>query len=291
MSDSKRGPTLIAKLVGGFAVLALLLAAVGVYGVIAYAVSLRTREFGVRLALGARRATLIGQVLRSGLLLAALGIALGTALALALGRAVQDLLYQVSPYEPGILATVAAFAVRAVPGEVRRGLPAAGMVAVLAVGFVRLRDHRPRWALWSAVAVAALAVTGGIVLLSSTIVDTRLDRVLLYRTAIAAAIEHLPWGGGGYAALSVQSLASEMCRLSGASLWTLEARASDGRNLRNAAREMAVDQISQWSGGMHELITTARSAISGYRARLSWRAPSNTMCSYTSSPITMASVF
>jgi hypothetical protein len=53
-------------------------------------------------------------------------------------------------------------------------------------------------------------------------------------------------------------VASEMCRLSGASLWTLEARASDGRNLRNPAREMAVDRISQWSGGMHELVTTAR---------------------------------
>lgn len=58
--------------------------------------------------------------------------------------------------------------------------------------------------------------------------------------------------------LTRNDIASEMCRLSGASLWTLEARASDGRNLRNAAREMAVDQISQWSGGMHELITTAR---------------------------------
>ena len=53
-------------------------------------------------------------------------------------------------------------------------------------------------------------------------------------------------------------IASEMCRLSGSSLWTLEARASDGRNLRNPAREMAVDQISQWSGGMHELVTTAQ---------------------------------
>jgi predicted permease len=108
VSDAKRGPTLIANLVGGFAVLALLLAAVGVYGVMTYAAERRTREFGVRLALGARRGALIGQVLRSGLLLAAIGIALGSVLALALGRAVQDLLYQVSPFEPAILATVAA---------------------------------------------------------------------------------------------------------------------------------------------------------------------------------------
>jgi putative ABC transport system permease protein len=107
VSDSERGPRMVANLVGGFAALALLLAAVGVYGVIAYAVSLRTREFGVRLALGARRGALIAQVMRSGLVLALYGIAIGTVIALALGRAVQDLLYQVQPHEPVILLSVA----------------------------------------------------------------------------------------------------------------------------------------------------------------------------------------
>jgi hypothetical protein len=52
---------------------------------------------------------------------------------------------------------------------------------------------------------------------------------------------------------------SQTCRQSGASLWSLEARASDGRNFPNPAREMAVDQISLWSGGLRELVTTAAS--------------------------------
>jgi len=108
VADSQRGSRVVATLVGAFAALALLLAAVGVYGVIAYSVALRTREFGVRMALGAPRALLVRQVLVGGLRLAAGGMAIGTLLALVLGRLAGDLLYEVRPFEPAILASVAA---------------------------------------------------------------------------------------------------------------------------------------------------------------------------------------
>jgi predicted permease len=106
--DALRTPRLVATLAGAFALLALVLAAVGVYGVIAYAVGLRTREFGVRAALGASRGELARSVLRRGLVLATAGIALGAVLALGLGRVVGALLYEVRATDPAVLAGVAA---------------------------------------------------------------------------------------------------------------------------------------------------------------------------------------
>ncbi len=94
-------------LMGGFAAQALLLACLGVYGVLAYAVSRRTREIGVRLALGARPADVVGLVLRRGAALGLLGAALGLLLALAVGRALQGVLYGVEPGEPGPLLAIA----------------------------------------------------------------------------------------------------------------------------------------------------------------------------------------
>jgi ABC-type antimicrobial peptide transport system permease subunit len=87
-----------------FGALALVIAAVGVYGVMAYAVSQRTRELGIRLALGASRTSVQYLVLGRGLGMAALGIGIGLAGALALTRLLVSQLFGVSPTDPAVLA-------------------------------------------------------------------------------------------------------------------------------------------------------------------------------------------
>ncbi len=94
-------------LVGGFAALALLLAAVGVYGVIAYAVGRRTREIGIRIALGARSTEIRRAVLAPALVLAAAGTIVGTAGAWVGTRLLQSELYEVSPHDPATYAIAA----------------------------------------------------------------------------------------------------------------------------------------------------------------------------------------
>lgn len=86
----------------------LLLAAVGLYSLLAFVVSRRTREMGIRMALGARAPSVIGLVIRQGLLLACIGVMLGLAGALAGARLIESLLYDTSPQHPIALSTIAA---------------------------------------------------------------------------------------------------------------------------------------------------------------------------------------
>jgi putative ABC transport system permease protein len=89
-----------AALVGAFGLLALLLAALGVYGLMSYAVTERMHEIGIRLALGAQKRDVLTQVVRQGMSQVALGVAIGLAAALSLTRAVESLLFGVRPTDP-----------------------------------------------------------------------------------------------------------------------------------------------------------------------------------------------
>jgi putative ABC transport system permease protein len=95
-------------LVGGFAALALLLASIGLYGVVSYTVARRTSEIGLRMALGAQRAGVIGSIVRSALLTALVGLAIGLAGSLALSRVLASSLFGVQPTDPATLAAVSA---------------------------------------------------------------------------------------------------------------------------------------------------------------------------------------
>ena len=93
-------PRFSMALLSTFAALALLLAAVGVYGVTAHSVSVRTKEIGIRMALGAEPERVASLVLREGLKLVTFGVLLGVAGALALTRVLQSQLFEVSPTDP-----------------------------------------------------------------------------------------------------------------------------------------------------------------------------------------------
>jgi putative ABC transport system permease protein len=111
VADSLAQPRFRTILLGSFALLAILLTVVGVYGVVSYTVAQRTREFGIRLALGAPAAEVLGGVLRHGLWLGLWGAVLGLAGALAVTRLLSSLLYQVSPFDPPVFAAASALLV------------------------------------------------------------------------------------------------------------------------------------------------------------------------------------
>jgi predicted permease len=97
-----------ATLFTAFGLLALLVAVVGIYSTVSYAVSQRTHEFGVRMALGAHLQDIVTHVVRGGVKIVAMGVALGLALTLAAGRLIVAMLYGVHPYDPAVLTGVSA---------------------------------------------------------------------------------------------------------------------------------------------------------------------------------------
>jgi ABC-type antimicrobial peptide transport system permease subunit len=99
---------LIGLLSSGFAILATLLAAIGLYGVLSYSVTQRMRELGLRQALGATPGRLLGMVLSQVGLMALIGGATGLVLAVLLGRAAEAMLFGLSGYDPAVLAAAIA---------------------------------------------------------------------------------------------------------------------------------------------------------------------------------------
>jgi predicted permease len=107
LAKSARSRRWTMALLGVFAALALVLALVGIYGVMSWSVSLRTREIGIRMALGARSGHVLGAVIRSGLKLSAMGLVVGTAGAFALRGVLAGLVFGVSTADPLIYGSVA----------------------------------------------------------------------------------------------------------------------------------------------------------------------------------------
>ena len=108
VADATGQNRLLSQLISGFAALALLLSALGVYGIVSYSVRRRAREVGIRLALGGSPRGIFRWVLAGGARLAGAGVVLGLAAALALGRAVETQLYGVGPADPATYAGAAA---------------------------------------------------------------------------------------------------------------------------------------------------------------------------------------
>jgi ABC-type antimicrobial peptide transport system permease subunit len=108
-SDSVSRPRFLAQLLGIFAVVALALAAIGTYGVLAYSVAARRRELGIRMALGSSQQGLLSLVLGQGMGLATLGLIAGLLGALAVTRLASSLLFGVKPADPLTFAGVAVF--------------------------------------------------------------------------------------------------------------------------------------------------------------------------------------
>jgi putative ABC transport system permease protein len=98
----------MAALVGAFAIVALVLAAVGIYGVMAYSVAQRTHEIGIRLALGASASRVVGEVVRRGVGLTAVAVVIGTLTAVAIARLATTVLFGVAPHDPLTLSATAA---------------------------------------------------------------------------------------------------------------------------------------------------------------------------------------
>jgi predicted permease len=107
-AESIRRPALLAQLLGAFAGLALLLAAIGTYGVLSYMVTERRREIGIRVALGATRSHVLTEIMRQGLQVTAIGATIGLAGALAVNRLIASLLFGVQPTDTVTIAFVIA---------------------------------------------------------------------------------------------------------------------------------------------------------------------------------------
>jgi putative ABC transport system permease protein len=134
VSESLARPRVYSAMVTTFAILALALAGIGIYGVISYSVSKRAHEIGIRMALGARRGTVLGLVMKQGLRLALIGTALGLVGALVLTRFLSSFLYGVKPTDPltfiAVSALLTAVALSATYLPARRATKADPMVAL-----------------------------------------------------------------------------------------------------------------------------------------------------------------
>jgi putative ABC transport system permease protein len=108
IDESVARPKFQSRLLAGFAALALILALIGIYGVMSYGVAQRTQEMGIRMALGAQRSHVMRMILTRGMRLTLIGLAVGTAGALALGRYLESLLFEVKPADPTTLLAVEA---------------------------------------------------------------------------------------------------------------------------------------------------------------------------------------
>src|SRR5262249_48588041 len=95
LSASLTGPRVAATLLGVFGLLALVLAGVGIYGVMSYSINLRTQEIGIRMALGAQRQDVLKLVLRQGMTVVSIGLAVGLVMAAGISRIISQLLYGV----------------------------------------------------------------------------------------------------------------------------------------------------------------------------------------------------
>jgi putative ABC transport system permease protein len=108
MAESVGARRLSMELVGGFALIGLLLATTGIYGIVSHATQQRSREFGIRLALGAERGSVLRLVIRHGLALALIGVGIGLAGALAMGGIISSQLFGIEPSDPLTLSAVCA---------------------------------------------------------------------------------------------------------------------------------------------------------------------------------------
>jgi predicted permease len=134
LAESADPPRFVMLLMSAFAILALLLAAIGIYGILSYSVAHRKREIGVRMALGAMPGDVLRMVLSEGVLLAVIGSLIGTFGAYAGGKAVSGLLYQVKPWDPITL----------------------GLVVVLVLAVASIASFAPGWRASSADPAGAL---------------------------------------------------------------------------------------------------------------------------------------
>jgi putative ABC transport system permease protein len=134
VTDSLAQSRFSTMLLTAFGAIALLLAAIGVYGIISYGVTQRSQEIGIRMALGARQTDVLGMVVRHGAVLAGIGLTVGLAGALALSGLLSSLLFRISPTDPptfaGGMVVLTAVAVLAAALPARRAARTDPVVAL-----------------------------------------------------------------------------------------------------------------------------------------------------------------
>jgi putative ABC transport system permease protein len=106
VSQTLKGRQFIVLLLGSFALIAMLLAGIGIYGLISFSTSQRTHEIGVRMALGAEARDVLRMILKEGIVLSLLGVGIGLVGAFALSRLLKGMLYEITPTDPLTFAAI-----------------------------------------------------------------------------------------------------------------------------------------------------------------------------------------